>query len=64
MRNVVSAIEVIPTNQQNDFLIKGEEEKIWLLKSYNDKLYTKICCQITLKTIWKIEKQSERIKIV
>ena len=63
MRNVVNAIELILTNQRNDFLIQWKEGKTRQPKSYKDKLYAEIRYQITSNAIREIHKQFERIKV-
>ncbi len=63
MKNDVNAIELIVTNQRNNFLIQWEEKKIQQPKSCQDKLYAEIRCQINLNAIREIHKQFERIKV-
>ena len=63
MGSVVNAIELIITNQRNDFLIQWEEGKTRQPKRCKDKLYAEICCQITPHAMREISKQVEKIWI-
>ena len=47
MKKVVNAIDLILTNQRNDFLIQWEEGKTRQPKRCKDKLYAEIRCQIS-----------------
>lgn len=63
MSSVVNAIELIITNQRNDFLIQWEEGKTRQPKRCKNKLYSEIRCQITPHAMREIYKQVERIRI-
>ena len=60
LKKVVKAIDLILTNQQNDFLIQCEERKIRQPKRCKDDLYAKICCQVSPHAIQQIQKQVEK----
>lgn len=59
----VNAIELIITNQRNNFLIQWEEGKTRQPKRCKDKLYPEICSQITPHAMREKCKQVERIRI-
>ncbi len=54
MKKVVNAIDLILTNQRNDFLIQWEEGKTRQPKRYKDKLYAEIRYQISSYAIREI----------
>ena len=56
---MVNAIDLILTNQQNDFLIQWEENKTQQPRRCKNKLYAKICYQINLYVVREIYKHIE-----
>ena len=63
MNSVVNAIELIITNQRNNFLIQWEERKTCQPKRCKNKLYSEIRYEITSHAIREIYKQVKKIRI-